>query len=729
MSGIAECGYPVPEDEEARLFALAAYRAGGTAPEPRFDEIARLAAEMFEAPIAFVSLVERERQWLKARIGLDHVEETPRCVSFCTHTIMGDAVFVVPDALADERFAAIPLVQDDPNVRFYAGAPLVTGTGHRIGSLCILDTRPRPPLTAKQEQLLSHFAKLVMTQLELRREGFVSRTMKAFAESTDLALMSTDENGTVLFVNRAAETLFGYAPEEIVGQSLNIIVPERFRDLHEAGFARLRSGAPSTLSGKTIELPALRRDGTEIPIEYSLSVWRGNAGFGVGAIMRDISERRQRDARLLRLAQQDPLTGLANRARLDERLAELIAAGRAVGVLMFDLDGFKVINDSLGHVVGDTLLQILAVRLLAALDAGALLARCAGDEFVVVLPDAVDVERMETCAAAILSALRTPFDVLGHSLIVGASIGGTLGPAHGTDGDELIASADLALHHARTDGGRRFRLFEPSMRDAVAEERALQVELRRAIDAAEFRLHYQPQVSLRTGAIVGAEALLRWEHPERGLLMPGAFLHGIEAGSLALHVGWWTLDEACRQAAEWRAAGLPPIRIGVNLFTAQFRAGTLVESVTEALGRHGLPPAALELEVTETIALQHDDSVLEPLRALHRLGVAIAFDDFGTGYASLSTLKRFPLTTLKIDRSFVKDLLRDEHDAAIVSAVLTMGRGLGLAVIAEGIETAEQEAALKAMGCSLGQGYRYGRAVPPAAFAEGLARVQTRLAG
>lgn len=726
MSDCAERGYPVPEDEEARLAALSEYRVAGTAPEDRFDAIAQLAAEMFEAPLAFVSLVGHDRQWLKARVGTD-MAETPRCAAFCTYTILQDAALVVPDALADPRFARNPLVQGEPHLRFYAGAPLVTGRGHRIGSLCVADTRSRSPLTPREERILTRLAGLVVAQLDLRREAFVSRTVRALAETTDLALLSTDENGVTLFANRAAETLFGYAAAELVGRSVNMLVPERFRKLHDAGFAWLRDGAPSKLSGRTVELPALHRDGTEIPVEFSLSIWRGD-DLGVGVVMRDISERRQRDARLLRLARQDPLTGLANRTRLDESLAELVAAGRPVGLLLFDLDGLRAINDGLGHGVGDGLLQILALRLSASLDPDALLARCGGDAFAVVLPDAPGTGQIEACAAAILSELRRPFDVSGHTLVVGATIGGALGPAHGGDGDELIAAADLALHRAKSDGGRRFRLFDGAMRDAVGARRALQAELRRAIDAGEFRLHYQPQVSLRSGAIVGTEALLRWEHPERGLLLPGAFLDGIETGSLALHVGWWVLEEACRQAAAWRAAGLPPIRIGVNLFDAQFRAGTLVESVTEALARHGLPPDALELEVTETIALQHDDGVLEPLRALHRLGVRIAFDDFGTGYASLATLKRFPLTTLKIDRSFVQDLLRDEHDAAIVSAMLILGRELGLEVIVEGIETAEQEAALRGMGCALGQGFRYGRAVPPANFAEMLTGMVTRLA-
>jgi EAL domain-containing protein (putative c-di-GMP-specific phosphodiesterase class I) len=242
-------------------------------------------------------------------------------------------------------------------------------------------------------------------------------------------------------------------------------------------------------------------------------------------------------------------------------------------------------------------------------------------------------------------------------------------------------------------------------------------ELSHALAAGEFVLHYQPQVAFETGRVVGAEALLRWRHPERGLLLPAAFLSALEAHPMAAAIGRWIIEEVCRQAALWRAAKLPPIRIAVNLFAAQLRTGTLAEEVKQALARYRLPPSTLEVEVTERIALQADDAILEPIRALHADGVAVAFDDFGTGYASLSSLKRFPLTRLKIDRSFVRDVLTDRHDAEIIRAILLMAQSFGLEVIAEGIEFAHQEAVLRTMGCHEGQGYLYGKALPPAALA------------
>ena len=255
------------------------------------------------------------------------------------------------------------------------------------------------------------------------------------------------------------------------------------------------------------------------------------------------------------------------------------------------------------------------------------------------------------------------------------------------------------------------------MRSAVIARRTLHDELSHALEAGELVLHYQPQVAFDTGRVVGAEALLRWRHPSRGLLLPGVFLPALEAHPMAAAIGRWIVEEACRQAAQWRAAGLPPLRVAVNLFTAQLRAGTLAEDVMRSLTRYRLPPAALELEVTERIALQADDAILEPIRALHAHGVAVAFDDFGTGYASLSSLKRFPLTRLKIDRSSVRDVLTDRHDAEIIRVVLGMAENFGLEVIAEGIEGADQEAVLRGMGCHEGQGYLYGKAMSPTALA------------
>ncbi len=701
--------------ERARLEALERFQVVGTDPEPQFDRIAALAADLFGVPMALLTFVDRNRLWLKARHGLD-VCEVDRSISFCSHTIRGDEAFVLLDAARTPLFAKSPLVVDEPHVRFYAGAPLVTSEGHRIGALCIADTEPRTAFAEPDRRALERLASFAMDQLELRRSDRQWLAMRGFADATELAMLAVDPSGRIEFANRAASELFGYDRREMVGSPLDLIIPERMRGAHQMGLDRVAVSGHSKLSGRTTEVIARRRDGSSLPIEISVSVWRQDKGLGMGAIIRDISARRERDARLLRLAHHDPLTGLTNRRCFEDLLGEQLRQKASASVMLLDLDGFKEVNDSLGHGMGDALLQALAIRLPAALRDDATVARFGGDEFAVLLAGVADPMEVQAQATRILAALETPFEIGGHLLQVGASVGFAIGPLHGEDAEELIASADFALYQAKDCGGRTVRIFEPQMRVASIARRAMQEELLRAFQNGEFLLHYQPQVSLDDGRVFGAEGLLRWQHPERGLLLPGAFLPALKTSSLPQPVGRWVIDEACRQLTEWRAAGLDIGRVSVNLFSGHFRSGTLAGHVLEALETHDIEPSMLELEVTEMIALHHDEHSLASLREIRDLGVRIAFDDFGTGYASLSTLQRFPLTALKIDRSFVRDVVTNPHDAAITRAVVGMGNELGLETIAEGIETAEQEAALRAFGCQSGQGYRYARPMPADAF-------------
>lgn len=538
------------------------------------------------------------------------------------------------------------------------------------------------------------------------------------AQAATYAFITTDDKGKITFANEAAAILFGYSLDELMGSNIDLIVPERFRASHETGLARMVRNEPSRLVGRTVEVMARRRDASEFPAEFTLSMWRDPSGLSFGAILRDISEWRARDEHLVKLAHHDVLTGLPNRASFEEALGARLVAEDAIGILMLDLDGFKEVNDSWGHSTGDAVLQTLAVRLPTWLGPDAILARFGGDEFAVMLPGACDPTILATSATSLLDALSMPLRVGCHTFHLGISIGGAIGPAQGLSAEELIGNADLAMFRAKQEGKRRFRSFEPAMRSALLTRLAMRAELHEAARGGEFVLHYQPQVALDTKCIVGAEALLRWQHPRHGLLLPGAFLPHLEDHPLALDVGRWVIEEACRQAAAWRDLGYPPMRIGVNLFAAQVRSGTLASDVAAALRRHRLLPTALELEITETIVLSVDEADIDQFRDLHRQGIGIAFDDFGTGYASLSSLKRFPLTRLKIDRSFVRDLIFERHDAAVVRAIVQIGNDIGLDIIAEGIETGDQEAQLLHMGCRLGQGYLYGKALPAAQFVD-----------
>jgi len=574
--------------------------------------------------------------------------------------------------------------------------------------------------------LASHLSEDIVPLADKPPPGLASdrNIAENFAKATNLSLISIDGSGVIEFANPSALSLFGYAPEEMIGRPITIIIPERMRGAHTSGLSRVAAGEKPNLGGKTVEVSAIRKDGSEFPIEITLSIWWDDRGICAGAVIKDISERRDRENRLLRLASQDTLTGLHNRNRFTDLLQAELLASRQATVIMIDLEGFKDINDTHGHAVGDSLLQAIGVRLPYMLPAGAEVARFGGDEFVLLLPGVGDTAAASREAAAIMDAFSTPFDVGGNVLDVGASIGFAIAPHHGTEAEELIASADFALNRAKGVGRRVCTMFDRAMRNETLARLILRDELLNALRKGELVLHYQPQVRLDSGRIFGLEALIRWQKPGLGLLLPGAFLPALEQSALALDIGWWTLEEACRQVASLERAG-HSIKMGVNLFPAQLWSPHLCRKVAEAIARHGIRPESLELEVTEAIALHDDGKALEVLTQLRGMGVGIAFDDFGTGYASLSSLQRYPLTTLKIDRGFVTDLMTRPQDAAITRALITMSRDLGLETIAEGIETEDQETVLRSLGCPAAQGYRYGKAMPPADILAVLARTNT----
>ena len=719
----------IGSEEGGRLAALHEYDALDARADRQLDEVVNLATRLFDVPIALVSLVDRSRQVFAARAGLS-VCETGRDVSFCAHGLDGDDILVVPDATLDARFHDNPLVTGDPHIRFYAGAPLHAPSGHVIGRLCIIDPKPRNGLSREDRDSLRDLARLAMDRLEYRRlsaarEAGQSRFRNIAATSPD-AIVCADHDGRITFWNTTAERLFGFTAGEAIGQDIDIIVPHAMRGGHGGGLSRVANGGAPRLVGKTIELEAMHRDGHTFPIELSLSMWREDGLASFGAIMRDVTERRRNEDRLFHLAHHDALTKLPNRTVVYRRLGEAIARREPAHLLLVDLDGFKGVNDTIGHTAGDRLLKLAAGRLLGCVHARDTVARLGGDEFAILV--ASDSGRSaEVVADCIISTLGSAFLVDDQAVHVGASVGIASYPDHAADAEQLLSFADLAMYQAKREGRRCKRVFTDRLRADAIERRAYEGELRRALDRQEFVLHYQPQVDLATGRLIGAEALVRWNHPTRGLLPPSDFLAAVENGLLAVELGAWTLATACAQAVEWRRLA-PDFRIGVNLFEAQFGSGTLSAEVRAILEATGLPAAGLELEVTENIILRRDGTMLAALQALHAEGVAIAFDDFGTGFASLSMLKTYPLDRLKIDRSFVTDIASDATDAVIVGAIAALGTGLGLEVIAEGIETPEQRDLLRIAGCRSGQGYLFGRPMPADAFTAALgARTAPRL--
>ncbi|WP_223999172.1 EAL domain-containing protein [Aureimonas sp. SA4125] len=712
--------YPVGENESERLVSLVSYEVLDTAPEQAFDTVVRHARRIFNVPIALVSFVAEDRQFFKAHVGLD-LCELAREGSFCTYAIMGREVIVVPDAALDERFKHSELVTGKLGVRFYAGAPLITPDGFVIGALCIKDVVPRPKgLSADERQSLADLAELVMDKLTARRLSQVEqdgrRRFEAVAGSSVDAIVCANGDNRILSWNSAAERMFGYTADEAIGQLLSIIVPPRFRHSHQMGLQRAAAGVKTKLVGSLVTVPALRRDGTEFPIELSLSHWAEGGEHRFGAIARDITERLDAEAKLKHAAEYDSLTNLANRTVLSRHLAAACAEGRSVSLLLVDLDGFKDVNDSLGHAVGDEVLKVVAGRLRDIVEDGGLACRLGGDEFVVLLEDEADPLSSVDLARRIVATIERPMEVEEQSVYVGASAGISTVAGTGWNVDLPLEQADLALYRAKADGKGRVRLFTHDLWPMAQTRISVSSGIRSAWERTQFELYYQPQVRLADGALVGAEALIRWNHPERGVLAPAAFLSTLETSLLAVPASEWILRTACRQAVEWRAAGLPDFRVGVNLFSAQFRSGDLPSVVESVLRETGLAPDGLELEITENTILRNELRIDAALRDLRDIGVGIAFDDFGTGYASLTMLKDFPVTRLKIDRSFVSGPDCGHGDRLIVEAIARLAQGFGLEVIAEGIETACQ-ADLMRSHCQEGQGYLFGKPMPAAAFA------------
>ena len=688
----------------------------GAVHEPVLHRIVSLAARLFKVSSAAVAVVGDDQTWIETSHGLER-KTLPRRESLSAHVVDGDEVLVVPDARRDPRFCNFPSVRER-GLRFYAGAPMRSAEGLRVGAFCLFDRMPRTQLTLLERHLLEDFAEIAVSEIESRRARRLNGIIQGIAQSVGAALICTDEAGVIAYLNPATEKLLGYAPHELIGHNVDVIVPQRFVAAHRAGMARVVAQDRTKFAGKPIEVVVRRKDGREVPVDLGLSLWHDEDGVKIGATMRDISERKQREESLSRLAYYDALTGLARAAGFRRSLASRLEEGAAATVLIIEIDGLQTVNDGLGHTIGDALIKEISLRLVGWAPHGVRLARWSGRSFAVMLPQR-DPIRARECAGDIEMALAEPFDVDGHTIVIGASIGVAMAPDHATLAEDLVAAAEMALQRARQDG-HRFRLFERAMQSESAALRALRDEVRNGLGANQFVLFFQPQVSLSTGALVGAEALMRWRHPRRGLLSPAAFIPAIDDNALALNVGWWSLDQACRQIVAWRAEKRAPLRVSVNLFAAQLRWGGLKTVVADLMRTYDIAPGELELEVRETIANQDEDAVIAVLRDLRDLGVRIALDDFGTGYASLSTLKRLPVSTIKIDRSFVRGLAgcgddRDErHDGAITRAILGVGRDLGLEVIAEGIETQAQADVLRAMCCPTGQGYLFGRPVEAA---------------
>ncbi|MEH0873216.1 EAL domain-containing protein [Pectobacterium cacticida] len=705
----------IGKDEDGRLAALSEYGIKNALYDPSLNNLISLAANIFSVPIVLVSLVEAERQLFAASVGVSFFE-TPRDIAFCAHTILQKEIMVVLDARKDARFKNNPLVVGAPNIRFYAGGLLTTSSGHAIGTLCIIDLKPRAAFTKRDERNLLDLASLVMDKLEIRRLDLARKASQVrfenIANTSPDTILCVNDKGLITFWNTAAEHMLEYSGEEIIGRSINTLLPDAFI----VQLNHLIADRDSLMKGVTLELNVLAKNGNQMPVELSVSMWEDSGNISYGAILRDITERKRNEERLFLLAHMDPLTGLANRTLLTSYLEMALKSKPAVCIMMIDLDGFKDVNDSLGHASGDEILVSVAEKIKGAVRSDDIVARMGGDEFALLFPGLSDKRVAGKIAEKIIHEISQAMIINDHQINISASIGVVLYPQYGPTVQDLLTSADLALYQAKSQGRNCYRFFTREMLDVFKAKHAFQLEFVRAYEQHEFEMFYQPQVKLATHEIVGAEALLRWSHPKRGLLSPSTFLSALENGPWAERVGDWIVETACQQAAQWCQLSNGYFRISINLFSAQFRTGMLAEKIMTTLARTGLQPSSLELEITENIILRYDENMLEPLKALRDAGIGIAFDDYGTGYASLSMLKNYPVTRLKIDQTFVRNMCESPSDAAIVRAILYLGKSFGLDIIAEGVETIEQSERLLSKGCEEAQGYLFGHPMSAEAF-------------
>jgi diguanylate cyclase (GGDEF)-like protein/PAS domain S-box-containing protein len=534
------------------------------------------------------------------------------------------------------------------------------------------------------------------------------------------AVLSTDGNWRITFLNPVAERLIGWTHAEASGRQLTDV----FQVIDAATRERIVPCLEFEVGkGRTVALPPncvlVRRDGHESPIEDSAApIHDRNGGVaGLVVVFHDASEAQAMAQRMTHLSEHDILTSLPNRGLLDDRLEQGIALAqrysRQLAVLFIDLDHFKHINDSLGQLIGNQLLRAVAQRITTCVRSSDTVSRQGGDEFIVLLSEISRAEDAALIADKIRLMVLEPYTIANHLLHLTASIGVSLYPEDGADPESLIQCADTAMYHAKERGRNRSQFFKDEMNVHAAERQIIRDDLRHALDRGEFSLEYQPKVNLVSGAITGVEALIRWRHPSRGVLPPLEFIQIAEDCGLIVQIGQWVLRAACLQAQTWLATGIRFGTMAVNISAAEFRNDRFYEDVCDILKYTRLEPRYLELELTETAVMRNFDATSEVLQSLSAMGIRIAVDDFGTGYSNLSYLKRFPINTLKLDKSFVHDIPANADIATIVRSVIHMGQSLHLQVVAEGVENADQLKFLQAYNCAEGQGYYFSKPLPP----------------
>ncbi|WP_303828565.1 putative bifunctional diguanylate cyclase/phosphodiesterase [Asticcacaulis taihuensis] len=735
---MASSFYPVRENEAQRVDALCDLKILDTQPEPEFEAVARLAQSMFNVPIALVCLLDKDRQWFKARCGLD-VTETVRSEAFCNYPVALNVPFVVNDTWLDDRFIANELVTGSPHIRFYAGVPVSLQQGLPLGTICVIDREPRRfsdddirkledlALVVRslyeQREKANQIVALMETQAQqtvlIKQQMLeISRQNRVFEQASKLAKIGAWEINPV-----TGDLVWTKGMYDIHGMSNTVPVdPEDIYNLYPPAVRKKLQKeiekSNANLTGYTFEGPVILADGQrrwmrvscEVEVEDGVIVRR----YGM---KQDITEQRELWDQTQFLATRDSLTGLSNRYVLRTSLDEAVLSPGGAGLralFMIDLDGFKHVNDSFGHQAGDHILKTMGRRLRRCCRKSDIVARLGGDEFAILMSNVTDHAEFEAIARRLVSEFRKPVTWRSQSFQLSASVGLRIwNGSEAADADDVLSEADLALYAAKDSGKNTYHVYTPKMKSVAKRRIETVIGVATALNKDKLELFYQPKVALSTGAHVGFEALLRLRKADGSVTAPGEFEAALNDPELSRRIGTFVIDEAIRQAAEWRANSLAFGHIAVNLSGSEFQNDAFVHETVRKLQTAGLPPQSLEIEITERVFLNEDsDKVLSALKALKAAGVRIALDDFGTGFASLSHLRTFPVDVIKIDRTFVNGCLRRPDDNAIVQAILLLARVMELDVVAEGIEQEDELTALKSYGCGYGQGYLFSHPLP-----------------
>jgi len=753
---------PLPVNEDARLTALHQVHILDTEPEERFDRLTRLAAEICDVSMAAIYFVTADSCWPKSQFGCALVEES-RSDSFAGWVIAGTEALIVPDARVDDRFKNNPLVTEGPQLVFYAGVPLITADGFAIGALSVFDPNPCE-LEFAQIKLLQNLANLVMGQIHLNglAEALAMATSECDQLKTRLSvneklLNRVEQHGTAqaqniralkeklheleahserfglisncsndgiwdwdlksnkVFFDDRWKAIIGHEPQDELADSMD----EWMDRIHADDLELFKTEIEASLTGWTTvfknEHRLQHRDGS-----YRWILSRGmTARHDDGTVYRiagsiiDITDSKGAEQQLLHNAFHDVLTGLPNRALFMDRLKRSLNRAKyrpdyLFAALFLDLDRFKVINDSLGHQVGDELLVGIARRLEKCMRPGDMIARLGGDEFAVIIDNLKGSDDAIQAADRLHQEMSVPYLLSGREVYASASIGVALSQSHHENAQDFLRAADTAMYHAKSRGRGCVELFDTEMHARALGQLQIETDLRRALQREELRIFYQPIVSTESRQVRGFEALVRWEHPEQGLLSPLRFMPVAEETGLVIPIDQWVLRDSCRQLREWQQEFPmnPLLSVSVNLSGKQFAHPDLCDKVRTILDETGIIPLSVKLEITESSLVENPDAAAQILRQLKELGVRISLDDFGTGYSSLSYLHRFPIDVLKMDRSFVNRMSVSKN-SEIVRTIITLAINLGMEVIAEGVETEEQVAQLESMRCDYVQGYLF----------------------